>query len=165
LNPRPPGCSTEGVAPLHTAPPVLLIYKKSFCCCYFWLFCQISFLKGNLFRFVLHLAEMGYSETHRSPRREHFFLCNNKTRSESIPRNFFRTEFRISLASVTWTLQCTVLHTSIRRCVPVQALSKKSFRFFVITLQEKIFFFEKNDDKKIATKCLTFRTWQQEGKT
>ena len=22
LNPRPPGCSTEGVAPLHTAPPV-----------------------------------------------------------------------------------------------------------------------------------------------
>ncbi len=32
MNPRPPGCSTEGVAPLHTAPPVPVKRHQCRCC-------------------------------------------------------------------------------------------------------------------------------------
>jgi hypothetical protein len=42
--------------------------------------------------FVSNLR-MGYSEKHGIPQNEHFFLLNNENCSESIPQNFFGTEF------------------------------------------------------------------------
>ncbi len=49
------------------------------------------------FRFVpfrIELRKMGRSETHETPRKEHFFPRNNENFSESNPQNFFGTEFR-----------------------------------------------------------------------
>ncbi len=42
---------------------------------------------------VMNLG-MGNYEIHRIPRKGHFFPRNNENRYESIPRNFFGTEFR-----------------------------------------------------------------------
>ncbi len=121
-----------------------------------WLFRKISILQGIPLCSVLNIR-MGYSKTHGIPRKEHFFLRNNKNCSKPIPRNLSEHDFDGNPVPDVWKIKFHARYGCKKKNVQLSSLyTSWVWTFFInLFLSVLIFYISVMHGRNVSVFCLS----------